>query len=75
MTRPTLGPVTDSHVHLLPGRLGEKVRAFFGEAGDSLVYDIDHDSVLGALAAEGVDEVWHLPYAHKAGIAEGLNEA
>lgn len=75
MTHPTLGPVTDSHVHLLPGRLGEKVRAFFGDAEDALVYDIDHDAVLTALAAEGVDEVWHLPYAHKAGVAEGLNEA
>lgn len=75
MAHPTLGPVTDSHVHLLPGRLGDKVRAFFGEAGDALVYDIDHESVLGALAAEGVDEVWHLPYAHKPGVAEGLNEA
>lgn len=75
MTHPTLGAVTDSHVHLLPGRLGEKVRAFFSVVEDALVYDIDHDAVLGALAAEGVDEVWHLPYAHKAGVAQGLNEA
>jgi hypothetical protein len=27
------GGVVDSHVHLLPGRIGEKVRAIF-EAGD-----------------------------------------
>jgi predicted TIM-barrel fold metal-dependent hydrolase len=68
--------VVDAHVHLLPGRLGEKVRAFFEEhiAGD-LVYPNDHGAVLDALAAAGVTQAWHLPYAHKAGVAAGLNAA
>lgn len=69
--------VVDAHVHLLPGRLGEKVRAFFlqGFRPDELVYPTDHAVILERLAAEGVDEAWHLPYVHKPGLAAGVNEA
>lgn len=70
--------VVDSHVHLLPGRLGEKVRAFF-DAGightTPLAYPNDHDFVVTSLQQEGVDFLWTLPYAHKPGVARGLNEA
>ncbi len=70
--------VVDSHVHLLPGRLGQKVRAFF-DAGVSasfqLAYPNDHPVVIDTLAREGVDAIWTLPYAHKAGVADGLNIA
>lgn len=70
--------VVDSHVHLLPGRLGEKVRAFFDAGigtGTPLAYPNDHDYVVQSLHREGVDILWTLPYAHKPGISEGLNEA
>lgn len=67
----------DTHVHLLPGRLGEKVRAYFaaGEAAGrfTLPYPAGHEGVLAALCAEGVSEVWTLPYAHRRGVAEWLN--
>lgn len=70
--------VVDSHVHLLPGRLGEKVRAFF-DAGIGgrmqLAYPNDHEYVVDSLHREGVDAFWTLPYAHKPGVARGLNEA
>jgi uncharacterized protein len=66
-------PVVDAHTHLLPGRLAEKVRAFFGPIADDLVYPLDHGVVRERLAAEGIDEIWTLPYAHKPGVAEGLN--
>lgn len=72
-------PVVDSHVHLLPGRIGEKVRAFFtaGESNGSfsLAYPADHGLVADQLVREGVDEIWCLPYSHKTGVAEGLNES
>jgi predicted TIM-barrel fold metal-dependent hydrolase len=68
-------PVVDAHTHLLPGRLAEKVRAFFGPIADHLVYPLDHGEVRQRLAAEGVDEIWTLPYAHKPGVAAGLNES
>ena len=70
--------VVDSHVHLLPGRLGEKVRAFFDAGIGSrmqLAYPNDHDYVVASLHREGVDALWTLPYAHKPGVARGLNEA
>lgn len=71
--------VVDSHVHLLPGRIGEKVRSFFtrGEANGSfaLAYPAGHREVADRLVREGVDEIWCLPYSHKAGVAEGLNES
>lgn len=70
--------VVDSHVHLLPGRLGEKVRAFFETGASSaftLAYPNDHPVIIDTLAREGVDAIWTLPYAHKPGVAEGLNSA
>lgn len=69
-------PVVDSHIHLLPGRLAEKVRAHI-EAGapEPLAYPIDHGIVRERLAEAGVAVAWTLPYAHKAGVAEGLNDA
>jgi len=51
------------------------VRAFFSPIADALLYPLDHDIVRARLAAEGIDEVWTLPYAHKPGVAVGLNEA
>ncbi len=68
-------PVVDAHVHLHPGRLGEKVRAFFASSADSLQYPLDHGLVRAALEAEGFTEIWTLPYAHKPGVADGLNES
>lgn len=68
--------VVDCHVHLLPGRLGEKVREFFdAHISGSLAYPNAHGAVLDALAAAGVSAAWHLPYAHRPGVAAGLNSA
>lgn len=68
--------IVDSHVHLLPGRIGAKVRGIF-EAGQArfgpLAYPADHATVVSMLADEGVAEIWTFPYAHKPGVAEGLN--
>lgn len=71
--------IVDSHVHLLPGRIGEKVRAIF-EAGQAtgrftLAYPSDHAEVVEHLRSEGVTCAWSLPYAHRADVADGLNEA
>jgi predicted TIM-barrel fold metal-dependent hydrolase len=75
--------IVDAHVHLLPGRLAEKVRSFMDRtlrvggrhADEYFAYPLDHATVLTSLAGDGVDEVWSLPYAHKPGVAAGLNEA
>ena len=69
--------IVDSHVHLLPGRLATKVRAFFEEhiTQGRLLYPLDHATVLTTLHRLGIGMVWSLPYAHKAGVAAGLNAA
>lgn len=71
---PTRLSIVDSHTHLLPGRLAEKVRAFFDAnmEGD-LAYPLDHETILAMLARAGIGMVWSLPYAHKPGVASGMN--
>jgi uncharacterized protein len=70
-----VGGIVDSHVHLLPGRLAEKVRAFFQQGGPiDFAYPLDPVEVGDRIAAEGIAAVWTLPYAHKPGVAAWLNE-
>lgn len=71
--------IVDSHVHLLPGRIGEKVRAIF-EAGERsgrfrLAYPAGHAGTVAILRSEGVTGIWSFPYAHRTDVAEGLNES
>ena len=74
--------IVDAHVHLHPGRLAAKVRAFLEAPHDGqdterrpMAYGTDPDEVLVAMAGEGIGRVWSFSYAHKPGIAVGLNEA
>ncbi len=70
--------MVDSHTHLLPGKLAEKVRAFFElhmTGNKSLAYPLDHLQILNMLNGAGVGVIWNLPYAHKPGVARGLNLA
>jgi predicted TIM-barrel fold metal-dependent hydrolase len=70
--------IVDAHVHLLPPRLGEAIRAFFAQNGlgaDTWRYPLDHGEVTRRLAAEGVTQAWSLPYARRPGTAAALNEA
>lgn len=74
MKEPAHLSIVDSHTHLLPNRLAEKVRAFFNANMDGdLAYPIDHESILEMLARAGIGTVWSLPYAHKPGVAAGMN--
>lgn len=66
----------DCHTHLLPDRLAMAIRRFFAAQGVAdFAYSLDHRSVLDRHHADGIDAVWNLPYAHKAGIASSLNES
>ncbi len=67
--------IVDSHVHLMPAALARAIRRFFEEhIGDMLVYPADITEVLDRHHADGVSAVWNLPYAHKPGMADRLNE-
>jgi len=69
--------VVDAHVHLLPGRLAAKIRAYFehGWSAGQLAYPIDPPTLRARLAAEGIGTIWTLPYVHKPGMATGLNDS
>jgi predicted TIM-barrel fold metal-dependent hydrolase len=62
--------------------LAAKVRAFLEDVPRTadgprrtMAYGIEPGEVLAAMGADGVDRVWSFSYAHKPGIAVGLNEA
>ncbi|HEY6930589.1 MAG TPA: amidohydrolase, partial [Thermoanaerobaculia bacterium] len=66
--------IVDAHVHLLPERLAAKIRRFFEiHEAPPLIYPYAPDSARAALQAAGVERCWSLPYAHRAGVAPGLN--
>lgn len=67
----------DVHTHLLPMRLAEKIRSYFAAYMDAaeLSYTLNYPELLESHAASGIDTVWNLPYAHKPGMARGLNES
>lgn len=64
----------DAHVHLFPDRLAQAIRRWF----DAHAWDIQHrvgvDEALQTLRDGGIDACVVLPYAHKPGIADALND-
>ena len=70
----------DVHVHFLPPRVMAKVRAQFDSAGPligrpwPLEYRGDDEELVARLRALGVRRFSALPYAHRPGIAEFLND-
>jgi uncharacterized protein len=68
--------IVDAHTHLLPARLANKIRAFFGEhLTSAFAYELDHVAVLDRHHADGITTVWNLPYAHKPDISTALNDS
>ena len=66
--------VVDAHVHLLPERLAAKIRRFFEmRKAPPLIYPYEPALARAALVAAGIERCWSLPYAHKGGVAAGLN--
>jgi len=67
--------VVDAHVHLMPERL---MRAIRDALGDAAGWTFDHPTDLAAMTEilrdAGVEEFFALPYAHRPGMAEELNE-
>ncbi len=69
-------PWVDSHTHLFPDGLARAIRQFFTDhIGDRLIHPIEPLAVLDALAADGVGEIWNLPYVRLPGRARALNDA
>jgi hypothetical protein len=69
--------LVDSHCHIMPDRLVTAIRKYFDDhmGWGRLAYaGVRKDDVVRAERAAGVDRFWALPYAHKAGVAQSLNE-
>lgn len=78
--RLALPGVIDVHTHFLPPTVMTKVRAQFDAAGPlighpwPLHYRADDDELVATLRDLGVRRFTALPYAHKPGMAEWLND-
>lgn len=66
-------PIVDSHSHAFPTKLMQAVQAFFENSYWPVAYPAGTADVDLPLA-HGTTHACLLPYAHKAGIASGLNE-
>jgi predicted TIM-barrel fold metal-dependent hydrolase len=65
----------DSHVHAFPERLALAVRSHFSRNGNGTLTDGPLlDDVAHRVRARGFDAAWILPYAHRPGVAESVNE-
>ncbi len=64
----------DIHTHLHPEWLFRAIRRWFAEHSSwTLQYPTDPESVAAVLAEHGVERFVYFSYAHKAGIARGIN--
>jgi len=69
-----LPEVVDAHVHVFPDRLFAAVRRWFDSYGWPIRYRLGSREVIDFLLGRGVGHLVALQYAHKPGIARGLNE-
>jgi hypothetical protein len=67
-------PIIDFHVHLFPDRLFDAIwRTFREEYGWQVRYPLYTPQIIEFLRARGVEKIVFSNYAHKPGVAEGLN--
>jgi uncharacterized protein len=66
--------IVDAHVHLFPDRLADAIRRWFDTHAWSIEHRLGVDECVATLKAGGIDRMVALPYAHKPGIAQALND-
>jgi predicted TIM-barrel fold metal-dependent hydrolase len=66
-------PRFDTHIHLFPERLFEAIRSWFDRNAWPVSHRLSVGSILDTLRAHDVTRAVALCYAHRPGIAEGLN--
>lgn len=68
-------PLVDFHVHLFPDRLFDAIRRqFIADYGWSVLHPLYWRECLSHLRERGVGPVVYSNYAHRKGIAQGLND-
>ncbi len=66
--------VIDFHVHLFPDRMADAIWDYFVKAYRlNILYKFYYRECIEYLRARGVDKIVYSNYAHREGIAEGLN--
>lgn len=68
-----LPPVVDAHVHLFPDTMFDALWRWFTAHGWPIRYPLRSPAVIEFLLARGVEHIVALHYAHKPGMARGLN--
>lgn len=68
-----LPPVVDAHVHVFPDKLFEAIWRWFDQYGWPIRYKLKAPAVIEHLLSRGVAGLVLLHYAHRPGIARGLN--
>ncbi|RJO74027.1 MAG: hypothetical protein C4523_01320 [Myxococcales bacterium] len=71
--RPEAPVRVDCHIHLFPDKLFAAIRQWFERVGWEIRYPYRTQEVLALLKGWGVECAWALTYAHRPGIAEGVN--
>lgn len=71
--KPKTQVALDCHTHLFPEKLFVAIRRWFSNVGWQIPYPYKTEAVLADLKAFGVEEIWALTYAHRAGVAEEVN--
>src|SRR5262245_55889153 len=68
-----LPPVVDAHVHLFPDKLFHAIWTWFERHAWPVRYRLTTPQVIEFLLSRGVSHIVALHYAHKPGIARGMN--
>ncbi len=71
--RPGAQGAFDAHAHLFPDRLFQAIWRWFDTHAWPIRYRLTSEQVIEFLASRGVKRIVGLHYAHKPGIADGLN--
>ncbi|MFP4476064.1 MAG: amidohydrolase family protein [Desulfatibacillaceae bacterium] len=69
------GGIVDYHVHLFPERMFDAIwRAFVDHYDWRVIHQVYHDEAIRYLRGHGVSHIVYSNYAHRPGVAPGLNE-
>lgn len=67
--------ITDFHVHLFPDRMSDAIWDFFvKEYRLKILYRFYYRECIRYLRTQGIQKIVYSNYAHREGVAEGLNE-
>ncbi len=70
---PDLPPVIDAHVHLFPDAIWGPIHEWFDRHAWPIRYRMRSPEIVAFLLERGVEHVVALQYAHRPGLAQGMN--